>query len=147
MSYPIWWDATLTLYNKYVDPQTQLIKWYRTVLENCFWKASGDKTVINDTVIDTSGVICRIPKNAAFLEKYEWVDVPNDEMENYFTLAPGDIIIKGIVDDEIDEYQKGHRATDLLAKYQDLRGCIEIQEIAINTGRGRNDPHYYIRGK
>lgn len=35
-SYPIWWDTDLTIYNKFTDPQTQLIKWYRTVLTNCF---------------------------------------------------------------------------------------------------------------
>lgn len=147
MRYPIWWDTTLTLYNKYVDAQTQLIRWYRRVLENCFWKASGDRTAINDVVLDTSGIICRIPQSNFFLEKFEWVMLPNDEMDDYFTLAPEDIIIKGIVTDEIDEYQKGHRASDLLSKYRDLRGCMEIQEIAINTGRGRNNPHYWIRGK
>ena len=145
--YPVWWDSTLTLYNKYVDAQTQVIRWYRTELDNCFWKASGDKAVVGSVTLDTEGIICRIPKNEKFLEKYEWVDLPNDEMSNYFTLSPGDIVIKGIVTDEIDEYQKGQRSTDLLAKYKDLRGCMEIQEIAINTGRGRHNQHYWIRGK
>ena len=147
MNYPIWWDSILTLYNKYTDPQTQKVSWYRTVLSNCFWKATGNMAVINDVTLDTVGIVCRIPKNLQFLEKYEWVELPNDEMSNYFTLGIGDILIKGEVEDVIDEYQKGHRSTDLLAKYKDLRGCMEIQEIAINTGIGRNEEHYWVRGK
>ncbi len=147
MGYPLWWDTTLTLYNKYVDPQTQIVSWFRTVLENCFWKATGSIAVVNDVALDTEGVICRIPKDDTFLEKYAWVELPNDQMSEYFTLGTGDIIIKGDVPDEINEYQKGHRSTDLLAKYKDLRGCIEIQEISINTGVARNEEHYWVRGK
>lgn len=146
MSYPIWWDKELTLYNRYEDPQTQLIKWYRTELQNCFWKASGSVAVVNDVTLDTAGIICRIPKNDKFLEKYEWVELPNDEMEEYFTLGTGDIIVKGIVKDEIDEYTRGKHSTDLLAKYNGLRECMEIKELAINTGAGRNEEHYWVRG-
>lgn len=146
-NYPIWWDSVLTLYNKYEDPQTQVVTWFRTVLENCFWKASGSKVTMNDITLDTEGVICRIPKNELFLEKYEWIDLPNDEMEEYFTLAPGDIIIKGVVTDTIDEYTKGQRSSDLINKYKDLRGCIQIEDVALNIGIGRNNEHYYVRGK
>lgn len=146
-NYPQWWDSSITVYNRYEDPQTQIVTWFRTVLENCFWKGTGSKVTINETTLDTEGVICRIPKNPLFLEKYEWVDLPNDEMDDYFTLAPHDILVRGLVDDEIDEYTKGHHSTDLLSKYRDLRGCIEIEDVAINTGRGRNNEHYWVRGK
>lgn len=145
--YPIWWDTTLTLYNKYEDPQTQIVTWFRTELANCFWKASGSKVTVNDVTLDTEGVICRIPKNAIFLEKYEWIELPNDQMENYFTLAPGDIIIKGVVSDTINEYEKGQRSSDLINKYKDLRGCIQIEDVALNVGAGRNNEHYYVRGR
>jgi len=146
-NYPVWWDTSLTVYNKYEDPQTQIVTWFRTTLENCFWKASGSKVTVNDVTLDTEGVICRIPKNPLFLEKYEWVDLPNDEMSEYFTLAPSDIIVRGIVTDEIDEYTKGKRSSDLMNKYKDLRGCIQIDDVALNVGVGRNNEHYYVRGK
>lgn len=146
-SYPIWWDTDLTIYNKFTDPQTQLIKWYRTVLTNCFWKYVGDKVSVGNTILETNDIICRIPQNNKFKEKYEWLNTPNDLMSNYFTLSNGDIIVKGNVADEIDEYKSGKRSTDLIAKYKELQGCMEIQQTALNTGIGRCNPHYYVKGE
>ena len=108
--YPNWWDTTITIYNRYEDPQTQY------VLKDCFWKYSGNKITIDKVVLDTNSIICRIRVNENFLEKYEWINVPNDEMHKYFTLGQGDIIVKGEVEDEIDEYHSGKRSSDLKKK-------------------------------
>ena len=144
--YPIWWDSTLTIYNRFEDAQTNVITWYRTVVNDSFWKCVGDRVVINQTVLETNNIICRIPESDKFLEKYKWIQLPNDKMSRYFTLGPGDIIIKGEVDDIVNEYQSGHRSNDLVKKYKQLQGCMEVQEVAINTGIGRNNPHYYVKG-
>lgn len=144
--YPIWWDSTLTIYNRFEDAQTNIITWYRTVVNDSFWKCVGDRVVINQTVLETNNIICRIPESDKFLEKYKWIQLPNDKMSRYFTLGPGDIIIKGEVDDIVNEYQSGHRSNDLVKKYKQLQGCMEVQEVAINTGIGRNNPHYYVKG-
>lgn len=144
--YPVWWDTTITLFNRYENPQTQLIRWYKTVINGVFWKYVGDKVKINDVVLETNNIICRIRKDSRFLEKYEWVKKPNDEMSDYFTLAKGDIIVKGEVEDDINEYQQGKRSTDLIGKYKKLQGCMEIEEMAINVGAGRCDEHYLVRG-
>ena len=86
-NYPVWWNTAVTVYNKFEDPQTQVVRWYKFVIEGgCFWKYDGGKVVINNTVVQTNGIICRIPKNEKFLEKYLWVQKPNDEMGDYFTL-------------------------------------------------------------
>ena len=145
-SFGSWWDTTITIYNKYTDAQTQLVTWHRHVVNNCFWKYSGTKVTINNVVLDTKDIICRIPVNDAFLEKHEWAAVPNDQMSNYFTLGQGDIIVKGEVDDVINEYQSGSRSSDLKSKYKALQGCMEIQEWSNNTGGGRGNEHYYARG-
>ena len=145
-NYPIWWDKTLTIYNKYIDAQTHVTRWYRTVVHDCFWKYVGDKVRVNDVTIDTDNTICRIPQNDKFLTKYEWEQQPNDLMENYFTLGLDDIIVAGEVDDEIDEYTKGQRSTDLVTKYKALQGCMRVEQVADNTGLGRCLPHYYVKG-
>ena len=145
-NYPSWWDQTLTVYNKYTDPQTKLITWHRHVIDRSFWKYVGEKVHINNTIIETKDIICRIPKREDFIEKYKWVQLPNDEMANYFTLGENDIIIKGEVDDTIDEYQAGHRSTDIVAKYKSLQGCMTINRVAINTDGGRGNEHYYVKG-
>lgn len=145
-NYPIWWEQTITIFNKYEDKTTHVIKWYKTVVDNCFWQHSLDRVTIGETVLATDYIICRIPKNNKFLEKYLWLSMPNDQMQDYFTLGRGDIIIRGTVDDEINEYVAGSRSSDVIEKYKDLQGCIEIEEISINTGRGRNNEHYYVKG-
>lgn len=145
-NYPIWWDTTITIYNKFEDNQTSLIKWYRQVIPNCFWKAEGNKITIGNTTLETDNTICRIPENEKFLDKYLWITKPNDLMGNFFTLGVGDIIVKGEVTDEINEYKQGYRSSDLLAKYKDLQGCIIVEKVANNTGIGRALPHYYVSG-
>lgn len=145
--YPIWWDTPITVFNKFTDSETDVITWQKTQIENCFWKHNVDRIAINQTVIESSNIICRIPKQDNFIEKFEWMQKPNDEMSNYFTLGVGDIIVKGHVDDAINEYEKGYRSNDLIAKYKDLQGCFQIQEVHINTGLGRCLPHYYAKGE
>ena len=147
MGYPIWWDTTLTVYNQYKDPQTRLVRWYRTVVTGCFWKYAGNKVTIAQVELNTSSTLCRIPQKENFLERYLWEELSNDQKENYFTLSPGDIIVKGEVTEEIDETVSGHRSTDFIAKYKKLQGCMEIQHWADNTGIGRNDKHYYVTGE
>lgn len=147
MSYPIWWDTTLTIYNQYKDPQTRVVMWFRTVVTNCFWKYTGNKVTIAQVELETDSTICRIPKDDRFLERYMWEALPNDQMSNHFTLGPGDIIVKGEVTEEIDELEQGHRSSDFIAKYKRLQGCIEIQSWSDNTGVGRNDKHYYVVGR
>ena len=142
--YPTWWNTTLTLYNKYEDPQTQIITWHRHVLENCFWQYVGSSIRINNIVIGSGSVICRIPESSSFIDKHSWILLPNDQMSRYFTLAQGDIVIKGNVSDTIDEYSDGHRSTDILSKYSKFQECLEIGSISINVGGGRNNPHYLV---
>lgn len=143
-NYPAWWNATITVYNKYEDPVTRLITWHRVVLYNCFWKYTGNRIVVGDTALETNTTMCRIPTNPMYLEKYQWDDLA--DKYDYFTLSPGDIIVKGVVDDLIDEYEPGQRSTDLIAKYKKLSGCMVIEQCAVNAGPSRGLEHYYVRG-
>jgi hypothetical protein len=151
--YPVWWDTTITIYNKHENPETGVITWYHHTISNCFWKYTGNKIAFsnyysanNSMVLETNDTICRIPINEIYTPNYTWINIPNDQKGNYFTLKLGDIIVKGEVDDEINEYQSGHRSTDLVAKYKALQGCIEITKFSENIGNGRVNEHYYVKG-
>lgn len=145
-NYPVWWEQDLTVYNKYEDPTTQLVTWYRHNLSDCFWKYKRDTLKVDEITLETNKTICRIPKSDTFKEKYEWVQLSNDNMTNYWTLGVGDIIVKGNISDDINEYLSGHRSSDLIAKYKDLQGCMQIEVVAINVGAGRCNEHYYVSG-
>ncbi len=144
-NYPIWWDTTVTIYNQFIDTQTSVVTWRRHVFNQCFWKQSGQTVKLGEVTIQTGGVTCRIPEQENFLQPYDWTTLPNDKMDSYFTLAPDDIVVRGEVDDTIDEYTKGHRASDFLTKYANQ--CFRIKTVAVNTGVGRNNPHYLITGE
>ena len=145
-NYPSWWDTTITIYNRYEDTQTNLVTWYRHVVTGAFWKYSGNKVVVGNTVLETKDIICRIRKDDSFLERHEWIQIPNDKMANYFTLGQGDIIVKGEVEDTINEYASGTRSSDLKKKYKALQGCLEVQQWSNNTGGGRGNEHYFVKG-
>lgn len=147
-----WWDKTITIYNKLIDPTTQRISWYKTTVENCFWKAQNILFSMGRYGVSTLGVvtenkeiICRIPKDDRFVDKRVWKDL--DDRENHFTLANGDIIVLGEVDDVIDEYTPGQRSTDLITKYREFDECLEIDTYVNNVQTGVNLQHYRVVGK
>ena len=72
--------------------------------------------------------------------------MPNDTRYNYFTLSEGDIVVRGTVNEDIDEYTNGKRSSDFIAKHKKLSGCIMIKYIDINTTGGRANEHYLIKG-
>ena len=66
-NYPSWWNTTVTLFNKYEDPTSQLITWYKTVIDGCFWSNIQDRVKIGKTVLETDSIICRIRKTGNHL--------------------------------------------------------------------------------
>ena len=147
MNYPRWWDTTITLYNRYEDAATSLVTWHRTVIHGCFMKNANNKVSIGQTVLETNNIIVRIPESDKFKPYGEWINTPNDLMGDVFTLHQGDIIVKGEVDDDINEYASGKRATDFMDKYKNLGVCLTVSDWQDNTGVGRVAPHYYVSGE
>ena len=143
-NYPAWWNATVTVYNKYEDPTSRRVTWYRTVLHNCFWKYTGNKIVVGQTALETDTTICRIPTHRAFLDAYQWYT--QEDKSQYFTISAGDILIKGEVTDEIDEYTAGQRSSDILTKCKKSHECMVVDKCSVNVGPGRGLEHYYVRG-
>ena len=147
-----WWDKTITIYNKLVDPTTQRISWYRTVVENCFWKAQNLIFSMGRYGVSTIGVLtenktitCRIPKDDRFVSKREWKEL--QDRSGHFTLSNGDIIILGEVEDVIDEYTPGQRSTDIVTKYKGEDACLTIDTYVDNVQTGVGLEHYRITGK
>lgn len=149
-----WWDKTVTIYNKWIDPVTQHITWYKTKCENCFWKCTNTLFNMGRYGVSTLGVriedndiICRIPEDTRFVERRVWQEMSDEERGNHFTLSNGDIIVLGEVEDVIDEYTSGQRSTDLLTRYKDYDECLEISSYINNVHTGVSLKHYRVVGK
>lgn len=149
-----WWDKTVTIYNKLIDPTTQKVSWYRNTVTNCFWKCENIMFSMGRYGVSTIGVltenkniICRIPKDERYVDKRTWDTLNESERSEYFTLANGDIIVLGEVTDTIDEYVAGQRSTDLLTKYKKYDECLEVDTYVNNVQSGIGLEHYRIVGK
>ena len=144
--YSQWWDDTITLYNKYTDPTTHKVKWFRHVINDCFYKHTVEKLTVGKTTIDTDTTICRIRVSDDFIDKKSWIDLPDAEKAEKFTLGVGDIIVAEETDFEIDDYTAGQRSSDLVKANKEWPGCFTIETVNINVGGGRGNEHYHVRG-
>lgn len=138
------WDKIITLYNRYEDEQTGIIKWYRHKLGKCFYKRTNNKVRVGDVQLQSDDTIIRIPAQSGYLPPFAWNDLPNDRKGNQMTLQSGDLIFLGNVSEEIDEYTSGKRSSDLITKYKAL-GSVFVKSVNINDFMyGR---HYLVKGE
>ena len=144
-NFPDWWDKSVTVYNKYTDKTTQVVTWYRFVIDGgCFWKELGGKTVVGNVAVDTKSIIVRIPQSSKYVAPLDWWGA--DNKGEIFTLKPDDILVLGVCEDVIDEYTRGRRSTDFLTKYKQFGGILEIKQVAIDTMNGMLFKHYVVKG-
>ena len=139
----MFWNKTITLYNRYEDEITGLIKWYRHSLSNCFYKVTNNKITVGNVQLQTDENIIRIPEQHNYLVPYKWKELPNDQMKDFFTLQGGDLIFLGDIAEEVDEYTQGKRSTDIIKKYSSI-GSIAIKSVNINDFVP--GAHYFVRG-
>jgi len=146
--YPSWWDTTVTVYNKYIGLDKKIV-WYPHVIEGCFYKHDLEKITVGRTTIEANVSVCRLREDSRFIKKSAWIELPDESKHTRFTLSLGDIIVAGEVDAEdleLDEYTNGKRSSDLIKKYSEWPGCFTITSVNINTGGGRGNEHYHVRG-
>ena len=65
--FPVWWDTSITLYNKYEDNRGE-VTWYRRVIEGCFWKYVGDQVRVADRLLSTEDTVVRIPESSPYFK-------------------------------------------------------------------------------
>lgn len=145
-TYASWWDDTITLYNRYVEPDTKKVSWYRHVISGCFYKHTVEKLTVGNTTIDANVSICRIRVSDDFIDKKSWMKLDESERAEKFTLSGGDIIVADETDFEIDDYVSGKRPSDLIKENKEWPGCFTIETVNINVGGGRGNEHYHVRG-
>ena len=141
--YPIWWDKTITIYNK-ITADDGKVSWQSTVISGCFWKYINETKYVDNVKMQTKEVICRIPEQDNYVPYLTWKTL--EDRTGKFTLHTGDFVVYGEVDDVIDEYTKGQRASDVLNKYRDVSLAFQIEVFTDNTGDVLNSEHYRLGG-
>lgn len=138
------WNKTITIYNKHEDKQTGLIKWYRHIIHDCFFKTTNSRINVGSVSISSDDTIVRIPAQECYIPPFDWNNLPNDIKRQYLTINKGDLIFLDAVSEDIDEYTPGKRSSDLIEKYN-LLGSITVNSININDFGPL--AHYFVRGK
>ncbi len=140
----MFWNKTITLYNKFENEKTGLITWHRHKIEQCFFKGTCSRANVGNLQKFPSESIVRIPEQNNYLPPFEWLKLADGKRNEHITLQCDDIIVPADVSDEIDEYSQGTRSSDLLAKYKAL-GVLSIKSLNVNTVAP--GAHYLIRGE
>ncbi len=139
MSYPAWWNQDITLYNRY-EGKDGAVKWYKSIVSGCFVKNIRSYIVSSGKGDAGSQNIIRIRKSDKYIPPEEWSET--QYCEHSFTLKGGDIVVIGNVSDNIDEYQKGNRSSDILQKYSTR--CFVVGSVSVNDFGSL--AHYMISG-
>ena len=107
-------NADITIYNKYTASHTDA--WRRSVVYGVFWentKASNVRATGGEMYANQATVYLPFSNGSKYLAPTAWTSAKTGK----FTLKPGDVIVKGVVTDEISG---SFTMTDLRAKYDNV---------------------------
>ncbi len=94
-------NDTCTIYNKYTENKIE--KWQRTVLIGVFWDEVQGSNFRKTGIENADSVFILIPKfvkaDKQFLPSNEWQNAEDKSL--YWTLQPGDTIVKGNITYEV----------------------------------------------
>ena len=119
-----YWNEVITLFQKNTAPDGT-VRWNKSTLEGCFWKNKQNRSRSDGAEFKLTSTVCRIPTPCP-------------------AVKIGDILVRGAVSDEIDEYAAGRRSTDLMAKYAGK--CFLVGEARDNSAGKPGIKHIYAAG-
>lgn len=132
---------TVTLYNRVpvlsADGRER-VQWRRRVLTGCSWVHAHERVRDAGVVRYALSAICRIPRSEDYLPPDQWDALGGPQ--GRFTLAAGDVLVRGEVTDEITE---GLSAAEIVLKY--ARGGAMVVQSAKENLRPAGLGHYVAR--
>lgn len=111
-------NANLTVYNKYVDSATRSEKYQRASIIGVFWenRSAANKLATGGQIAaDKARVFVPFQRGANYVKPKAWANLANKAGK--WTLAEGDVIVYGLVSDEITG---SFSITDLQKKHDDV---------------------------
>lgn len=124
-------NADITIYNKYYDIKNDIERYQRTIIEGVDWQSTKNVKINNST---TDKGLNRDYSILIFLDKLDnyigpkkFNKLSDKERMEYFTLKPGDYIVKGVIDFEVTGIKPNNIAT-LKEEYDDVYIIVGIKE-------------------
>lgn len=119
-------NADITLYNKVYDRDTGTNRYYRTVLKGVNWQ---DTTAVQPTdkgIVSADVAEIYIPFTAETEKQFRKPKnfVKETEKTGFFTVEAGDLVVRGIVEDELTSAKDEER---LKNAYDDVRVIAVVE--------------------
>jgi hypothetical protein len=112
-------NTGMTIYNKYVSSGTE--KYQRTQITNVQWENTKASNILASGVLEANKFTIYISFNghdANYLLPKAWLALATKTGK--FTLNEGDVIVKGLITDEITSTPTVFTISDLKAKYDNV---------------------------
>lgn len=135
-------NADCTVFNKRLDRETRADIWHKTYIRGVYWESAGGVTTNSTTkTTQDDSLFMAVPDNAdaggkIYVSPTEYKAA---SPEAAFTFAPEDIVVKGIVPENIGD---AISVADLQRKYDDLHFITECKDF-----RFGGQPHLEVSGK
>lgn len=127
-------NGDCTIYNRHYNPATRLDEWRRTPVTGVNWYAMQAATVGDNGLRTADVYVVRIPAGNA----PPGYQAPDSYDGTGWTLQTGDVLVRGIVADEIA------KATDVTGKYAD---CCTVTGVRDNRRGSPAMQHWRVEGK
>lgn len=129
-------NSSMTIYNKYFNPITRADSWQRHVIYEVFWDSTSGITQYKG-LIPNDKVTIYIPFNSNYMNFF--IDPKTFQINHtgYWTIQNGDIIVKGIINDEIT------KQSELESEYPNV---FNVSSITINNYGSPNMRHIEVIG-
>lgn len=137
--------AAITLYNAFSGEDEygkMFTTWHRTVITNCTWGKQNKTVLVGNATLDNNDYLVKIPQDSNYIDGWEWFMLPNSELGGKFTVNTGDVVVRGVVDDEIPY---NGSPSGILRKYTGR--AFTVMYCHNNTGEDIPLGHYEIGGK
>jgi hypothetical protein len=136
-------NADITIYNKWYNRATRLDEWKRVQIKGV--ELYGGRAVtVTDHGLQTANIYTvRIPaasgpSGRAFVLPEDWAGTSSDALAQFWTLQAGDIVVRGLVNDDIT------RAADVTGKYSE---CFTMTGWRDNRRGSPAVQHWRVDGK
>lgn len=139
-------NTTATIYNKSVDYNTDAVVYNRTVLPAVHWEdgisaaAKGKSRAEDRPVFVSIDFIVASEMEKQYLPAHEYAQLPTTDQSKYWTLAIGDILLKGTVEDEIPDRGIKH----WLAQHPQAASITALETLDLGS---KNMQHWEVTAK
>ncbi|HDK7158918.1 TPA: hypothetical protein PTV68_002047 [Clostridium botulinum] len=122
-------NADITIYNRYYDFANDTDKYQRTVIKGVNWQSKRNGTVSDKGLLLADSTLIFIDKLDNYISPKRFLKLSDLERPNYFTLTPGDKIVKGVIDFEVTGI-KPYRLSDLENEFDDVINIKSVNPLS-----------------